>query len=347
MQTADPSPNATCPPIPKPVSCPTPPQQMYDLVADVEQYPEFLPWCAAARIRQTTQRGESTVMEADLVISFKVFRERFGSRVMLWPEDMRIDTEYLDGPFKYMKSELGVRRGRGRLRGVVSRRFRIQEPRCCRASSAWSSTRRCSGSCAPSNAGRGSFTDEPVPRVVGFRAERHARCGGGRGARHHAAVALRLDGVRDRGGRRARGAHRSGHCAWTKADRGLRGSSAVPTRCHLAGRRWSMARRAMRSTTTTRISPISATRRLPCSPPRLRWRAGARGADALWAALIGAEVSVPHRRLARPRPLPDRVPPDRDRGRVRGHGRGGSAARPRSGTDAGRPRRWPPPARPG
>ena len=80
------------------------PQQMYDLVADVGKYPEFLPWCAAARIRSRVTRGESEVMDAELVISFRVFRERFGSRVTLWPEDMRIDTEYLDGPFKHMKS---------------------------------------------------------------------------------------------------------------------------------------------------------------------------------------------------------------------------------------------------
>lgn len=43
-------------------------------------------------------------MLADLVISFKVFREKFGSRVVLWPEDNRIETEYLDGPFKYLVS---------------------------------------------------------------------------------------------------------------------------------------------------------------------------------------------------------------------------------------------------
>lgn len=80
-------------------------QQMYDLVADVASYPDFLPWTAAARIRSRTPRPDgSEVMEADLVISFKVFRERFGSRVTLWPADRRIDTEYLDGPFKYLKS---------------------------------------------------------------------------------------------------------------------------------------------------------------------------------------------------------------------------------------------------
>lgn len=79
-------------------------QQMYDLVADVGRYPEFLPWCAAARIRKVTPAGEARLMEADLVISFKAFRERFGSRVMLWPEKKKIDTEYIDGPFKYMIS---------------------------------------------------------------------------------------------------------------------------------------------------------------------------------------------------------------------------------------------------
>ena len=79
-------------------------QQMYDLVADVGAYPKFLPWCAAARIRSVTPEGDAQVMAADLVISFKVFRERFGSRVTLWPADRKIDTEYLDGPFRYMKS---------------------------------------------------------------------------------------------------------------------------------------------------------------------------------------------------------------------------------------------------
>ncbi|MGB7242310.1 MAG: type II toxin-antitoxin system RatA family toxin [Sulfitobacter sp.] len=78
--------------------------QMYDLVADVAKYPEFLPWCAASRIRSMTPQGNTQVMDADLVISFKVFRERFTSRVVLWPQQRKIDTEYLDGPFKHMVS---------------------------------------------------------------------------------------------------------------------------------------------------------------------------------------------------------------------------------------------------
>ena len=84
--------------------------QMYDLVADVAKYPEFLPWCAAARIRSRVPRPDGAeVMAADLVISFKVFRERFGSRVTLWHAAKKIDTEYLDGPFKHMESTWAFR----------------------------------------------------------------------------------------------------------------------------------------------------------------------------------------------------------------------------------------------
>ena len=85
------------------------PQQMYDLVADVARYPEFLPWTAAARIRSRLPLAGhadpgAEVMEADLVISFKVFRESFGSRVTLLPGQGQILTEYLDGPLRHLKS---------------------------------------------------------------------------------------------------------------------------------------------------------------------------------------------------------------------------------------------------
>ena len=78
--------------------------QMYDLVADVASYPKFLPWTAAARIRSRTPIEAGEVMEADLVISFKVFRERFCSRVTLLPGSQTILTEYIDGPFRHLKS---------------------------------------------------------------------------------------------------------------------------------------------------------------------------------------------------------------------------------------------------
>tara|TARA_R110002096_G_scaffold13376_10_gene47481 strand:+ start:1296 stop:1748 length:453 start_codon:yes stop_codon:yes gene_type:complete len=84
-------------------------QQMYGLVADVESYPKFLPWNAAARIRSRKPVEGGETMEVDLIISFKVFRERFGSRVLLKPDALTIDTEYLDGPFRYMRSNWAFR----------------------------------------------------------------------------------------------------------------------------------------------------------------------------------------------------------------------------------------------
>lgn len=76
------------------------PQQLYDLVADVERYPEFLPWCVAARIKTREERR----LLADLVIGYKMVRERFTSEVKLSPEALRIDVAYTDGPFKYLNN---------------------------------------------------------------------------------------------------------------------------------------------------------------------------------------------------------------------------------------------------
>lgn len=78
--------------------------QMYALVADVASYPDFLPWCAAARIKKRTPTASGEIIDADLVISFKLFRERFGSKVTLNPSEKRIDVEYLDGPFRYLNN---------------------------------------------------------------------------------------------------------------------------------------------------------------------------------------------------------------------------------------------------
>lgn len=75
------------------------PEQMYDLVADIEKYPEFLPWCLAARIR----KREGNVVYADLIIGFKMIRERFTSRVELHPPD-RINVAYSEGPFSYLNN---------------------------------------------------------------------------------------------------------------------------------------------------------------------------------------------------------------------------------------------------
>ena len=81
------------------------PTQMYALVADVAQYPQFIPWISAARVRSVADEGDHAVMLADLVVGFKMFRERFLSRVTLYEGQCRIDTEYVDGPFKHMISK--------------------------------------------------------------------------------------------------------------------------------------------------------------------------------------------------------------------------------------------------
>jgi coenzyme Q-binding protein COQ10 len=78
--------------------------EMFDLIADVQRYPEFLPWVAACRIRSRRPLSNGELIDADLIVSFKVFRERFGSRVTLKPEQRCIDVEYLEGPFRYLNN---------------------------------------------------------------------------------------------------------------------------------------------------------------------------------------------------------------------------------------------------
>jgi len=80
------------------------PTQMYTLIADVERYPEFIPWCSALRIVDRKNDGDTETIEADMMVSFQVFREKFRSRVTLEEADKKIDISYVDGPFKYLDS---------------------------------------------------------------------------------------------------------------------------------------------------------------------------------------------------------------------------------------------------
>jgi coenzyme Q-binding protein COQ10 len=73
---------------------------MFALVADVERYPEFLPWCTALRVQNREQRNGQEVLMADMTVTFRVLHERFRSRVTLDPEGRRIDVEYINGPFR-------------------------------------------------------------------------------------------------------------------------------------------------------------------------------------------------------------------------------------------------------
>lgn len=81
-------------------SLPFSPDQLFGLVADVEKYPEFLPWCVGARIR----KRDGDVFFADLVIGFKMIRERYTSKVVLDPQGGRIDVHYTEGPFQHLNN---------------------------------------------------------------------------------------------------------------------------------------------------------------------------------------------------------------------------------------------------
>lgn len=84
------------------------PDQLFALVADIESYPEFLPWCLAARNRKREHVSDGEIVWSDLVVGFKLIRERFTSKVTLAPggklEDPRIDVEYVDGPLKFLRN---------------------------------------------------------------------------------------------------------------------------------------------------------------------------------------------------------------------------------------------------
>jgi coenzyme Q-binding protein COQ10 len=79
--------------------------EMFDLVADVERYPEFVPLCHSLKIRQRTPGPDGTeVVIADMTVSFKLVRESFTSRVTLDRPNLKIMVEYLKGPFSNMEN---------------------------------------------------------------------------------------------------------------------------------------------------------------------------------------------------------------------------------------------------
>jgi coenzyme Q-binding protein COQ10 len=76
---------------------------MFDLVADVKKYPEFVPLCSAMAVRSRTEQDDGkVVLVADMTVAYKIIRETFTSRVTLDRENLNIVVEYLNGPFKRM-----------------------------------------------------------------------------------------------------------------------------------------------------------------------------------------------------------------------------------------------------
>jgi coenzyme Q-binding protein COQ10 len=78
------------------------PEQMFDLVADVERYPEFLPLCDALTIRSRKERDGKILLVADMTVGYKAIRETFTTQVLLNKPELAIDVKYIDGPFKYL-----------------------------------------------------------------------------------------------------------------------------------------------------------------------------------------------------------------------------------------------------
>lgn len=78
--------------------------EMFELVADVEKYPLFLPLCEALRVKKREERDARPVLVADMTIAYKIFRETFTSRVTLDRDARRILVEYLDGPFSHLEN---------------------------------------------------------------------------------------------------------------------------------------------------------------------------------------------------------------------------------------------------
>lgn len=86
------------------------PKQLFELVADIESYPKFLPWCVAARITERSQEEGETVIYAELVIGYKMFREKYASKVWLFeplePEEAyAINAGLVQGPFTHLENQ--------------------------------------------------------------------------------------------------------------------------------------------------------------------------------------------------------------------------------------------------
>lgn len=79
-------------------------EEMFNLVADVEAYPQFVPLCERLVVRAQRQEGEKRILVADMTIGYKVIRETFTSQVTLDPPALAIRADNLDGPFRFMEN---------------------------------------------------------------------------------------------------------------------------------------------------------------------------------------------------------------------------------------------------
>ena len=80
------------------------PQEMFDLVADVERYPEFLPLCTGLRVLRRQREGEVETLVAEMSVGYRAISERFTTKVVLDRKALAIHVSYIDGPFRYLEN---------------------------------------------------------------------------------------------------------------------------------------------------------------------------------------------------------------------------------------------------
>ena len=83
--------------------------QMFALVADIERYPEFLPWCVALRTVDCRTDENLKLLTAEMIVAYKVFREKFRSLVRLDESARHIEVDYIDGPFRSLRNSWSFR----------------------------------------------------------------------------------------------------------------------------------------------------------------------------------------------------------------------------------------------
>ncbi|KAA0970466.1 type II toxin-antitoxin system RatA family toxin [Aureimonas fodinaquatilis] len=81
------------------------PENMFNLVADIEKYPEFVPLCQRLVVRSRKERDDKELLVADMTVAFKMVRETFTTQVYLKPLENQIDVQYVDGPFRFLQNQ--------------------------------------------------------------------------------------------------------------------------------------------------------------------------------------------------------------------------------------------------
>lgn len=77
-------------------------QDMFNLVCDVENYPEFVPLCQSLNVTQRREKDSKTLIMADMTMAYKLLSETFTTQVLMNPAELTIDVKYIEGPFKHL-----------------------------------------------------------------------------------------------------------------------------------------------------------------------------------------------------------------------------------------------------